>query len=273
MLDTTHAPHRPVSLLRGLLGAAPLLLALFGGCTTIDDTPELADADADADADANTPRMAEPSEPCFQYCEARAGTFMERCSAQTDDPQHCEESWSEALERCLDIQCSLVVQVPDPSGLEQLATQFGVDLLGPQFELVGTQPHYWGPEEIGSIVYSFASQEDGAPAFIELGASLDQPPLVSYGFGPVAADAMAEHAIERLSESYGALGYSLGRRYFTASHPILEFTTPAGSSFFYSVATDDVSDAFGIEDDPDADPMELAVRDEGFVREWSRYVQ
>lgn len=268
MLDTTHAPHRSVSLRRGLLGTAPLLLALFGACTTVDDMPEdLADVDAD------TPRLADPSEPCFQYCEARSGTFMERCMAQMDDDQQCQDAWAAAFGTCVDVQCTLVVQVPDPNGLEQLAMQFGVDLLGPQFELVGTQPHYWGPDEIGSFVYTFVSSEDGAPAFVELGASLDQPPLVSYGFGPVAADAMVEHAIERLSESYGALGYTLGRRYFTAAHPILELETPGGDSYFYSVATDDVSDTFVIEDDPDADLMELAIRHEGFVREWSRHVQ
>jgi len=245
---------------------APLLVALSAAC-------QAAEAPTPYDEVAvEIPRDADPSEPCVHYCDARSGTFMDRCMAAQEDDAQCQDAWEAAFDSCVASQCTLVVQVPESAGLEALALELSGTLLGPEFDLVASTPHYWGIDEIGSHVYTFTSSEDGSPAFIELGASLEQPPIVSHGFGPVAAEALVEHAAERLTEAYGALGYTLTRRYFTAAHPILEFQTPQGDSFFYSVATDDISDTLGIEDDPDADLDELALRREGFVREWNRYL-
>ncbi len=215
-------------------------------------------------------RSGEPGDSCVQYCESRSGTFMDRCIAETDDTATCEAAWSHAFDACVHAQCSLSIQVPDLPGMESLAVTVATTRLGPHYVLADTAAHYWSADEIGSRVYTFTSTEDGSDAFVELGASLDQPPVVSYGTGPVAAQAQLDHAVERLAEAYGDQGFVLTRRYFTAAHPILEFTTNQGDTFFYSVAQDDVSDTCIVEDDPSADPVQLAVRREGFVREWDR---
>lgn len=187
-----------------------------------------------------------------------------------DNAEFCEQAWETAFDACVERQCSLTVHVPDVSGLDALATQFGHTLLGPDYEIESVVPHYYGPDEIGTRVYTMRSGE-GTMAFVEVGTSVDHPPIASYGHGPTAEAALADQAIEKIGEAYGATGLSLTRRYFSAAHPILEFTADDGAAYYYSVANDDVSDVFAIEDDPDADVDALAVRRESFVREWSRH--
>ncbi|MCA9682021.1 MAG: hypothetical protein KC457_07475, partial [Myxococcales bacterium] len=147
----------------------------------------------------------------------------------------------------------------------------GHELLGEDYELVTTIPHYYDGESVGSRVYVFESGLDQSRGFVEMGATLELPPVISYGHGEVAEVALAEHAIARLSEFYGPHEYQLVRSHFTAIHPVLEFESAYGS-FFYDAAADDISHVFAVSDDPDPDEQAQMIRAQSFLRQWDSYL-
>ncbi len=209
---------------------------------------------------------------CELYCDSKAPGFIRNCRAADVGEDDCDSAWGVARQQCLDTQCSLEVEVPDRDQLILLAELMVPEILGPQFEIIEMNPHYWDTTtaEPGTLVFTCRSNDDQSrPAFLEVGASLDFPPVLSYGFdGVPAADALFDLAVARLTDAFGPAGYRLERQFLSAAHPILEFTD-GYQNFYFMVATDSVSRNFSLVDDPDADQDLLEIRRQANRRMWA----
>ncbi len=205
--------------------------------------------------------------PCEQYCDSKADGFLAACEVADHDPATCADAWMPVRDECFASQCALDPQIP--SDLQPLAEGLIPELLGAEYQIVSSVPHFYDSHsgEPGSMVFTLASTADDSPAFLEVGTSLVNPPVICYGTGPTAADALTERAIEALTEAYGEASYTLTKRFLSAAHPILQFND-GGRDLFYAVATADVSDVFVLEADPDAEDA-MAIRRESHKRLWA----
>jgi hypothetical protein len=214
---------------------------------------------------------------CIMYCDSKQEVFLTRCTAADQTPAACEAAWQKAHENCVQEQCQIEVTIPELDGLITLAKRLIPELLGPEYHIVEIQPHYWDTDSgvPGTLVFSLRSEGelegDERYGFLELGGSVNFPPVLSYGTDLPAAEALHEHAVGRLSQTFGEGEYLLVRRYLTAAHPVLEFSS-AGKTFFYWVALDDLSSTFHLHDDPDADQKFLTIRREANKRLWNDYL-
>lgn len=205
--------------------------------------------------------------PCDAYCDAQEGAFLDACAAADHAAEDCVEAWLPARDTCVERQCSLDPVVP--ADLTALADALIPGLLGAEYAIVDAVPHFYATDDEapGSMVFRLESTGDGSRAFLELGNSLEQPPIICYGTGLSAEEALTERAVERLTGVFGEADYALTKRFLSAAHPILQFTD-GHRDLFYAVHSHDVSDAFTLVDDPEADADALAQRRESHKRLW-----
>lgn len=263
------------------LDCSPFLRVLALTATALAFAPGLGcsgegpvDPDAELDAvgeEPATPRLA--GAPCVSYCESKEGSLREKCDQEEDSEKAelCHSVVTAHIGACMVEQCGLVVSIPDPDELQELARQLGHTLLGPDYEVTDVIERYWGPNTVGSRAYVFVSSSDETRGFVEMGATLEQPPVVSYGKGDLADTTAHERAVARLTQYYGEGDYALSRAFFTSMFPVLEYVSEQGT-FYYDVSTDDVSDTFEISENPDVDQAALDIQREGYARQWDRYL-
>jgi len=200
---------------------------------------------------------------CVRYCRQRIDDGLARCMVESDAPDDCTEARDARFDGCVKVQCTLDLAPPDAGELDAMAARLIPELLG-TYDIVERHRHVWATPDQVSVVYVLRG-EDGGSAFLELGATLSLPPVVSFSEGLPIGERHLKRARTRLASAFGPGPYTLAARRFSALLPIFEFSAH-GRRFAYDPTRDTVTDAFHVTAAPSDD---FEVRKQAFARQWA----
>jgi len=235
--------------------------------------------------------MASPAiattDSCETYCARAAQQSQERCVA-TRDVNTCAERLSIGMSMCTD-QCNAEVTLPSIKGLRAMAQRQAAAQWGADVRLFDEQVYLSGDENARTRLFVFArgnhrldkdavllrlaaganaTDFDEKFACVEMGATLDMPPIVAFWDGlPLEYIADAQYTT-RLREDFGDRDYRMNRRFRSAVFPLFEYDANGGR-FFVDGRSRQTSDRVKLRRNENAGDIERqALRRESVKRLW-----
>ncbi|HIA01758.1 MAG TPA: hypothetical protein EYN66_07585 [Myxococcales bacterium] len=227
-----------------------ILLCLGSVYLTLDTTSDTS-INAEPELAFKTPKLAPESKRRNSTTPGR----ISRSSAvpNNDTPPHLNHANSVRRSMSAAAGDTLGTTPPTRDEIDAIAHAEATQLWGEDLDLYAVTPTADPNGKVLSYSYVFTTSND-APSekeilanlaarvstseveapfrTLEMGASLDKPPVIGYWKGLPTSTVMRREALEALETELGLNTYTFVRAHMSAAFPLMEFASPDGSVFY-----------------------------------------
>ena len=249
-----------------------------------------------AEARVESAQSSPPVTPaCERFCTLKRPRGLQRCVDAGLPAADCELQLDELIAACIQHQCALQVSQPTEADRVAVADAHAREVFGPDAVRIADTPVLGAGGAPASQMFLYAldgqplqrqdlldalaagspeSEVDALVGCVEVGATLDAPPVVAYWRGAPVEVTRHHAAVAALRATRGEGEYTLRAVHRSAAFPLLEYVAPSGGSVFFDPASGRVLGQLRISQRA-AGPraQELALNRESIRRQWANRME